>query len=114
MKSIKLLLAIIALLFVVVVAVQNRPVLTHEASFHLNLYFKSYQTPPIQISIYFMGFFLIGFLLSYFHALTERFRARNAAKIHLEKISKLEEEVKVLKSLPLQEQTPPSQETGQA
>ena len=114
MKSIKLLFAIIVLLFIGLVAYQNRPVLTHETIFHLNLYVKSYQSPPIQVSIYFLGFFLIGFLLSYFHALSERFKARHATKSYVEKISKLEEEIKVLKSLPLQEQTPPAQETEQA
>jgi hypothetical protein len=114
MKHFKLILLIAVLLFIVVFVVQNRTVLSHEESFALNLYVKSYHTPPFQLSIYFLGFFLIGFLLSYFHALSERFKGKNVMKNHLEKISKLEEEIKALKSLPLQEETPPSPETEQA
>ena len=114
MRTLKLSLVIVILLFVVLVAVQNWAVLTDTETLKLNLWVKAYESPPIQLSIYFLGFFLIGFLLSYFHGLSERFRTRSATKAHLEKISKLEEEVKVLKSLPVQEENPPVEESEPA
>ena len=114
MRSLKLLLVIAVLLFVGVVAIQNRAVLTDTEIIRLDLWVKAYETPPIQLSIYFLGFFLIGFLLSYFQGLGQRFKTRNAIKAHLQKISKLEEEVKVLKSLPLQGENPPSNESEPA
>jgi uncharacterized integral membrane protein len=114
MKALKPLLVTAVILFVVVVVVQNRAILTDTETVRLNLWVKAYETPPIQLSIYFLGFFLIGFLLSYFQGLSQRFKTRNAIKAHLQKISKLEEEVKVLKSLPLQGENPPFNESEPA
>jgi uncharacterized integral membrane protein len=111
MKASKSLLVVVALIFVALTVVQNPGVFSHEESLHLNLYFKSYQSPPIQLSVYFLGFFLVGFLLAYFHGLSERFKAKGAMKNQVEKVVKLEEEVKALKSLPLKEESPPTQET---
>lgn len=113
MKNLKPLVVIAVLILVAVVVVQNSAVFTHQESMKLDLYVKSYHTPEIQLSIYFLGFFLMGFLLAYLYGLSERFKARNVNRSHLEKISRLEAEIKALKSLPLQEQPSPSQENEQ-
>jgi uncharacterized integral membrane protein len=111
MKMFKSLLVIAVLSLVGVIVFQNSAVFTHKESLSLNLWVWSDQTPPIQLSIYFLGFFLVGLLLAYLHGLSERFKAKNVTKNHVVKISKLEEEIKALKSLPLREEEPPSQET---
>jgi uncharacterized integral membrane protein len=114
MKTFKSLLVVAVLGFVCVVVFQNSAVFTHKESLSLDLWVKSYQTPEIQLSIYFLGFFLAGLLLAYLHGLSERFKAKSVTKNHVTKISKLEEEIKALKSLPLQEEEPASQETEPA
>jgi ABC-type Na+ efflux pump permease subunit len=114
MKLFKSLLVVVVLSLVGVIVFQNSAVFTHKESLSLNLWVWSDQTPPIQLSIYFLGFFLLGLLLAYLHGLSDRFKARNVAKNYVEKISKLEEEIRALKSLPLQEEEPPSQETEPA
>jgi hypothetical protein len=110
MKSAKLVLLAVVGVFIVMVVYQNRAVLTDTYSLRLNLLVREYKTGEILLSMYFVAFFLIGLLLSYFAGLSGRFKAKHEIKNHLERISKLEEEIKVLKSLPVQEESP-SQET---
>jgi uncharacterized integral membrane protein len=114
MKSVKLLLLAVVGIFLVLVVIQNLGVFTHKESLRLNLLVWKYETAPILLSMYFVGFFVIGLLLSYFHGLSDRFKAKNEIRHHLERISKLEEEIKVLKSLPIQEESSPSQEIENA
>jgi len=104
----------VVVIFLVVVVVQNLDVFTHKEALRLNLVIKKYKTEPFQLSFYFLGFFLIGLLLSYFHGLKERFKAKSEIKNHLETIRKLEEEIKVLKSLPVQKENTPYKETETA
>jgi uncharacterized integral membrane protein len=111
MKQAKLVLLAVVGVFLVLVVVQNLSLFTHREPLKLNLLVWKYETAPILLSMYFVGCFLIGLLIAYFHGLSDRFRAKNEMKNHLEKISKLEEEIKVLKSLPVQEESPPSRET---
>ena len=111
MKTVKLVLLAVVGVFLVLAVIQNLSLFTHRESLRLNLLIWQYESAPILLSMYFVAFFLIGLLISYFHGLSDRFRAKNEIKSNVEKISKLEEEIKVLKSLPVQEETPPSPET---
>jgi len=116
MKSfrLKLILLCIVAIFIILVIYQNRAVFTHTESFAVNLLVWEYETPPILLSMCFVAFFLVGILISYFHGLIGRFKARNEIKNHLEKISKLEEEIRVLKSSSPQQVNPPSREPQNA
>ena len=114
MKSIKSVLWFLAVIFLLAVVVQNLGLLTHKEIIRLNLLIKEYQTEPIQLFLYFLGFFLIGLLFSYFYGLVERLKANKTIKNHLETIRKLEEEIKVFKSLPVHKESTPSKETKNA
>jgi hypothetical protein len=111
MKSAKLVLLAVVGVFIITVVYQNRAMLTDTYSLRLNLVFREYKTGEILLSMYLVAFFLVGLLVSYFYGLSERFKTKNEIKNHVEKISKLEEEIKVLKSLPVQQESSPSQET---
>jgi len=114
MKSVKTLLSFLVVIFLVVFVVQNLDLLTHKETIRLNLLVKEYQTGPIQLALYFLGFFLIGLLLSYFYGLGERFKANKTIKNHLETIRKLEEQIEVFKSLPVHKEGSPSKEIENA
>jgi len=114
MKSVKLMLLTVLGIFIVIVIYQNLAVLSDTQSLRLNLVVKEYETGPILLSMYFVVCFLMGLLVSYFHGLSCRFKAKNEIKHHLERISKLEEEIKVLQSLPVQGESPHFQETENA
>jgi uncharacterized integral membrane protein len=114
MKSLKPLLFSLVIIFLVIVVVQNIKVFMDEKALTLNLLVWSGESRPIPLSVYFLGFLLFGLLVSYFYGLSERFKAKKTLQNHLETISKLEEEIKVLKSLPIAEETTPQKENESA
>lgn len=112
MRTLKRLLWLLVAVFLVVIVIQNLGVFTHTEVLRLYIPFiEEYRTKPVQLFFYFLGFFFLGILLSYFHGLGERFKAKNLIKKHLNTISKLEEEIKILKSLPVHHENTPFQET---
>lgn len=110
MSSLKPLLFSLVIIFVVVAVVQNTQFFMLEQSLRLDLLVWSGESPAIPLSVYFLAFFLVGFVLSSFYWLSERYKAKKSIQNHLETIRKLEEEVKVLKSLPTEEETAPQEE----
>ncbi|NVM56697.1 MAG: LapA family protein [Desulfobacterales bacterium] len=114
MKSLRPVLLSLAIIFLMVVVLQNREFFMHREALRLNLLIWKNETVPIPLSVYFLGCFLVGLLLSYFYGLSERFKAKKIMKNHLETIHKLEEEIKVLKSLPIAEQNIPQKESESA
>ncbi|MBE9580012.1 MAG: DUF1049 domain-containing protein [Proteobacteria bacterium] len=112
MRSLKPLLLSVVIIFLVIVVVQNIDVFMDKKSLGLNLLVWSGESQPVPLSVYFLGFLLVGLLLSYFHGLSERFKTKKTLQNHLETIRKLEEEIKVLKSLPIAEESTPQKENG--
>ncbi|NVM20975.1 MAG: LapA family protein [Desulfobacterales bacterium] len=111
MRSVKLVSASLIIIFIVLVVIQNLGIFLHTEPLKLNLLVWKKQTAPIHISVYFLGFFLIGLLISYFHGLAERFKAKRTIKGHLENIRKLEDDIAALKSRPAAEQTTSQEES---
>jgi uncharacterized integral membrane protein len=114
MKSLKPLFFSLVIIFVVLLVVQNYGVFTHTEFLELKLYVWEGKTPPIPLSVYFLGFLLIGLLFSYFCGLSERFKAKKTIQNQLDTIRKQEEEIKALKSLPLAEETTSEKERESA
>lgn len=111
MKSLRPVIWSLVVVFFVTIVVQNFGLFTQKESLRLNLLIKEYQTEPIYLSLYFLGFFLIGLIISYVHGIVERFKANRAIKNHLETIRKLEDEIKTFKDLSAQNSNTPSQDT---
>jgi hypothetical protein len=111
MKSIRPLFWSLLVIVSVVVVVQNISLFTHKEALRLNLLIKEYQTQPIYLTLYFLGFFLIGLLVSYFYGLAERFKANRTIKNHLKTIRNLEEELRAFRDLAVQKENTPSKET---
>ncbi len=104
MKKFKLILFLGILLLIGLVAYQNKVFFLDTHSINVDLMVKQYETPEIQIGLYFVGFFLVGFLISYFFSLLVRFRSKKTIKkmkaeinTHLGKISELESELSSIK-----------------
>jgi uncharacterized integral membrane protein len=114
MKSVKPLFFSLVIIFVVLVVVQNVNVFMDERVLRLNLWVWRGESPPIPLSVYFLGFLLIGLLISYFYGLGERFKAKKTIQNHLETVRKQEEEIKALKSLPLAEEKTSPEESESA
>lgn len=108
---IKLVLLAVVALFIIMVIYQNLALFTHTETLRLNLLAKEYVSGPILLSMYFVAFFLMGLLISYFHGLSARFKAKNEIKGHLATIVKLEEEIEILKKMSPKQVSPPSPKT---
>ena len=114
MRSFKLVFFSLVAIFILLVVYQNRAVFTHKEFFVVNLLVWEYKSPEIFLSMYFVTFFLLGILIAYFHGLSHRFKARNEMKSQLDRVTKLEAEIEVLKSVSPQQANPPSEETQNA
>ena len=66
--------------FFILIFFQNQPFFLAKQSIRVNLVFKEYQSPEVATAIFFLGFFLLGLLISYFFSLAERLRLRKKIK----------------------------------
>ena len=106
MKKIKMILWVLAILFVLLVVYQNQGFFLTKQHIIVNLYFATYQTPEMLIAIFFLFCFLIGLLISYFINLSEKIRSKKVIKrlsatldSHLKKISELKNELESVKDI---------------
>lgn len=100
MKVVKLVVLFLVCIFLALVVIQNPNVFMDKKALGLDLMVWHYQTQPIHLSLYFLGFFLIGLLVAYLHGLGERFKARRTITSQKELIQKAESEIAALKDRP--------------
>ena len=107
MKQIKAIFWILILGFLGLVIYQNQDLFLSEQSFGLKLFSTyKFKAPDLPNAIFLLASFLIGFLISYFFSLFERFRNKKIIKnlnvsvdSHLRELSSLRSEVESLKGV---------------
>ena len=104
MKAVKLVIFLLVCAFLGTVVVQNKDFFMLKEALKVDIIIWNYETQPIHLSLYFLGFFLIGLLVSYFYGLGERFKAKRIIASQLETIRNSEEELRGLKSQPKTEE----------
>lgn len=104
MKVVKLTTFLLVCVFLAIVVVQNQGVFMDKKALELNLVVWSYKTEPIHLSLYFLGFFLIGLLVSYVYGLGQRFKTKKIIASQKETIRRSQDEIESLKNQPLAEQ----------
>lgn len=81
MKKVKLVFWIIILALLGLIVYQNREVLvTAQQPLFINLGFGSYQTPALPFVIYFLFFFVLGWLIAFLFGLMDRFKTGKKVK----------------------------------
>ena len=107
MKKVKIVLWIIFLGFIAIIFFSNKDYFfyTQKSMQILVPFAKPYQFQEMPNAIYFLVFFLTGFLIAYFISLSERFKSKKtiknlnaAATSQLEEISVLKKEIDSLKA----------------
>ena len=111
MKSLKPVVFSLITILLVIVIVQNVEVFMDKKMLRVDLMVWKGQTQPIPLPVYFLAFFVVGLLLSYFNGLAERFKAKRNIENQRETIRNLEEQIRTLKSQSVSEQTLPKEET---
>jgi uncharacterized integral membrane protein len=105
MKKVKIVLWIIFLGFIAIIFFSNKDYFLAKQGIQINLLFtEPFQIKELPNAIYFLVFFLAGFLIAYFISLSERFKSKKtiknlnaAATSQLEEISVLKKEIDSLK-----------------
>ncbi len=106
MKKFKLALWAIFLGLIAIIFFSNKDYFLAKQGIQINLFFtEPFQIQELPNAIYFLVFFLAGFLIAYFISLSERFKSKKtiknlnaAATSQLEEISVLKKEIDSLKS----------------
>jgi len=113
MKKIKILLWVIFLGLIAIIFFSNKDYFLAKQGIQINIPFSEpFQIQELPNAIYFLVFFLAGFLIAYFISLSERFKSKKtiknlnaAATSQLEEISVLKKEIDSLKSSAFNSQT---------
>jgi uncharacterized integral membrane protein len=106
MRAIKPILLSIVVVFLVILVVQNLEVFLDKKALHIDLWMWQYDTRLIPLAVYFLGFFMIGLLVSYFYHIGERFRTKKKIDSHSETVRQLRYEINSLKNQSEKEQSP--------
>lgn len=80
MRKVKLAFWLILLGLLGLVFWQNQTFFLEKRGIEVDYVVGHYQSPDFQIALYFLIFFLVGLLISYFSSLSERFVARKTIK----------------------------------
>jgi uncharacterized integral membrane protein len=115
MKKVKIALAIIFLGFMAIIFFSNKDYFLAKQGIQINIPFSEpFQIKELPNAIYFLVFFLAGFLIAYFISLSERFKSKKtiknlnaAATSQLAEISGLKKEVDSLKASAFNSKTAP-------
>jgi uncharacterized integral membrane protein len=108
MKKFKIVLWVIIIGFIAIIFFSNKEYLLAKQALQIDLlYADPVYTMPLPNAVFFLVFFLTGFLIAYFISLSARFKSKKtiknlnaAATSQLEEIAALKKEVESLKSGP--------------
>ena len=113
MKKVKIVLWVIFIGFIAIIFFSNKDYFLAKQGIQINIPFSEpFQLQELPNAIYFLVFFLAGFLIAYSISLSERFKSKKtiknlnaAATSQLEEISVLKKEMDSLKSSAFNSQT---------
>jgi predicted membrane protein len=113
MKKVKFAFWIVIFGFVGLIIFQNKEFFMSQSRLIINLGFFYYETPLLANAIFFVAFFLVGILLSYFLSLFKQYKDAKTIKVLKAKESTLVETVAALEKQLSNRETPdaPTSET---
>lgn len=101
MNHLKWICGVIVLVMGFIVAVQNYNTLVTPVMFKVDLYFASYQTVGMPLSLVAIITFLVGLISAWLYGITERFRLKKEIK-ELKKVDREKDnELNSLRNLPV-------------
>jgi len=98
MKKLKIAFWIIPIGFLALIGFQNKDFFQKIQSLRVDLMFTAYETPELQIWIFFLGLFFFGILLTYLFSLPGKFRAGASVKTLNGTISSQRDELAALRN----------------
>ena len=101
MKHVKFMLAIVLMLVVVILVVQNHEAMSTKVSFRVSFFSHSLQSSMMSVYYIITISFLFGVLVSGTYGIIERFRLMKALKLLRKSSQQMERELNSLRNLPI-------------
>jgi uncharacterized integral membrane protein len=101
MNHLRAMVAVLFVLFIFILAVQNYDALSIPVKFRVNLVFVDYESDEIPVSFVAVIAFLVGVISLGLYGMTERFRLKRQIKTLLKERKEKEKELNSLRNLPV-------------
>ncbi|MFH0845626.1 MAG: LapA family protein [Pseudomonadota bacterium] len=111
MKHIKFIVAILLMLFIVILIVENHEAMSKEVIFKIHLLSLNYQTGTISVYHIVTIAFLFGILIAGLYGIVERFRLKRQIKLIHKELQAKDQELNSLRNLPITSDDIHSEET---
>ena len=112
MKHLRFIVAIILMLLVVILIVENHEALSTNVVFKIHLLSLDYQSPSLSVYYIVTIAFLFGVLVSGLYGIVERFRLKKEIRIISKELQDKDQELNSLRNLPITSEDISSDQTG--
>lgn len=101
MKHFKFLFAVVLMLVVLIILVQNLETMSHQVSFRLDLLSLHLKTSSMSLYYVVTIAFLLGILVSAVYGIVERFRLKKKIRMVTKELKDKDQELNSLRNLPI-------------
>jgi ATP adenylyltransferase len=101
MKHLRFIIAIILILLVCTVIIQNHPAMSASVVFRLNLLFTEFTSTPLPLYVIVPLTFIFGVLITWFYGMIEHYRLRRDIKALEKALREKDKELNSLRNLPI-------------
>ena len=101
MKHFTFIIAIILIVFVLTIIIQNHMAMSTSMVFRLNLLFKEFTSTPLSLYVVVPLTFFFGVLITWFYGMIEHYRLRRDIKGLEKRLREKDKELSSLRNLPI-------------
>jgi uncharacterized integral membrane protein len=101
MKYFRFIIAILLILFVLTIIIQNHPAMSTSVQFRLYLIFTEFISTPLSLYIIVPLTFIFGVLITWFYGMIEHYRLRREIKALEKGLREKDKELSSLRNLPI-------------
>ena len=101
MKYLRFIIAIILILLILTVIIQNHPAMSTSVVFKLNLGFTEFISVPLPLYVIVLLTFVFGVLITLFYGMIEHYRLRRDLKALEKALREKDKELNSLRNLPI-------------
>lgn len=101
MKHFRFIIAILLIVFVPIIIIQNHMAMSTSVVFRLNLLFKEFTSTPLSLYVVVLLTFFFGVLITWFYGMIEHYRLRRDIKALEKGLREKDKELNSLRNLPI-------------
>ncbi len=101
MKHFRFIIAILLIVFVLTIIIQNHMAMSTSVVFRLNLLFTEFTSTPLSLYVVVPLTFFFGVLITWFYGMIEHYRLRRDIKVLEKNLREKDKELNSLRNLPI-------------